>query len=390
MPTMLKYDAHPFDAITIGFTGTVERMSFDAWGWRRNATGCTNNNLPTYFGSDREDVVSCFIGQNGDAFRWKNMLSEAKSREQSDTGNGRVYDPCQGRFLSPDVHVQSPDFTQDYNRYSYVLNNPLKYTDPSGWIKNPGFRADVWQILLRLWYITPNNDEVTYTFNGDGSISSNSGDSRIIIQYSSFKFFGNVLSFLGIGKNVGNYQRIIIPGTEIGWWNEIKKNYSLAPVIYVEIWDKPKNFDKIIYKTELEKYLVNNGFNPNIMVVYKYGVNDFILDLLHPNRPTKTVVIRKKNSFDREEDAAVNVYDELHPKRNYEITIYSEMFENKNTYWIVQSIMHEIGHMFGFPDVKYGEKGPIDVMNYNYVWILYGIGFTLDRIKIIEKSIWGR
>ncbi|NMB72185.1 MAG: hypothetical protein GYA22_08570, partial [Bacteroidales bacterium] len=108
---MLKYDAHPFDAITISLTGTVDRMSVDAWGWQRNATGCTNNNLPTYFGSDREDVVPCFIRQQVDAFRWKNMLSEAKSREQSDTGNGRVYDPCQGRFLSPDVFIQSPDFT---------------------------------------------------------------------------------------------------------------------------------------------------------------------------------------------------------------------------------------------------------------------------------------
>jgi hypothetical protein len=28
--------------------------------------------------------------------------------------------------------VQSPDYGQNYNRYSYALNNPLKYTDPSG------------------------------------------------------------------------------------------------------------------------------------------------------------------------------------------------------------------------------------------------------------------
>jgi hypothetical protein len=46
--------------------------------------------------------------------------------------NGRLYDPVLGRFLSPDNYVQAPDFTQNFNRYSYVLNNPLKYTDPSG------------------------------------------------------------------------------------------------------------------------------------------------------------------------------------------------------------------------------------------------------------------
>jgi len=46
--------------------------------------------------------------------------------------NGRVYDPSIGRFLSADPNIQAPYNTQSYNRYSYVLNNPLKYTDPSG------------------------------------------------------------------------------------------------------------------------------------------------------------------------------------------------------------------------------------------------------------------
>ena len=37
-----------------------------------------------------------------------------------------------GRFLSPDPFVQSPEFSQNFNRYSYCLNNPLKYNDPDG------------------------------------------------------------------------------------------------------------------------------------------------------------------------------------------------------------------------------------------------------------------
>ncbi len=47
--------------------------------------------------------------------------------------NGRMYDPVLARFLSPDKLLQNPSNTQNYNGYSYVLNNPLKYTDPSGW-----------------------------------------------------------------------------------------------------------------------------------------------------------------------------------------------------------------------------------------------------------------
>ena len=46
--------------------------------------------------------------------------------------NGRFYDPVLGRFLSPDPYVQDITNPQNFNRYSYCLNNPLKYTDPSG------------------------------------------------------------------------------------------------------------------------------------------------------------------------------------------------------------------------------------------------------------------
>ncbi|MFD2167650.1 FG-GAP-like repeat-containing protein [Thalassotalea euphylliae] len=47
--------------------------------------------------------------------------------------NGRIYDPTLGRFLQADPHIQAPTNSQNYNRYSYVLNNPLSYTDPSGY-----------------------------------------------------------------------------------------------------------------------------------------------------------------------------------------------------------------------------------------------------------------
>ncbi len=46
--------------------------------------------------------------------------------------NARLYDPTIGRFLSADTVIQAPYDSQSYNRYSYVRNNPLKYTDPTG------------------------------------------------------------------------------------------------------------------------------------------------------------------------------------------------------------------------------------------------------------------
>lgn len=46
--------------------------------------------------------------------------------------NGRLYDAKLHRFLQPDNFVQDPYNTQNFNRYGYCWNNPLKYTDPSG------------------------------------------------------------------------------------------------------------------------------------------------------------------------------------------------------------------------------------------------------------------
>lgn len=49
--------------------------------------------------------------------------------------NGRIYDPLLGRFLSADPYVGDAYDSQDYNRYSYVGNNPLNANDPSGFFK---------------------------------------------------------------------------------------------------------------------------------------------------------------------------------------------------------------------------------------------------------------
>lgn len=46
---------------------------------------------------------------------------------------GRVYDPMQQRFLSVDPPAPDPTDGQAYNPYSYVRNNPLNATDPTGY-----------------------------------------------------------------------------------------------------------------------------------------------------------------------------------------------------------------------------------------------------------------
>ena len=59
--------------------------------------------------------------------------------------NGRVYDPALARFLSPDPFIQNPNSAQSYNHYSYCSNNPLKYTDPSGY-RMSAYTESAWAV----------------------------------------------------------------------------------------------------------------------------------------------------------------------------------------------------------------------------------------------------
>jgi RHS repeat-associated protein len=95
----------------------VGTNNFDAWGRDRNPNNWGNYAL-TY--SNPDWLYRGYTGHE--------MLSGFALINM----NGRMYDPVLGRMLSPDNFIQAPLKTQNYNRYTYCLNNPLKYTDPTG------------------------------------------------------------------------------------------------------------------------------------------------------------------------------------------------------------------------------------------------------------------
>ncbi|WP_299268143.1 SpvB/TcaC N-terminal domain-containing protein [uncultured Psychrosphaera sp.] len=57
--------------------------------------------------------------------------------------NGRMYDASLGRMLQADPVVQAPNNLQNYNAYTYVLNNPLNMTDPSGYFFTAKSRRNI-------------------------------------------------------------------------------------------------------------------------------------------------------------------------------------------------------------------------------------------------------
>lgn len=109
-------------ALTDANGAVVERYAYDPWGARRNPDNWTEkDNRSTWI------VNRGYTGhEHLDAFGIINM-------------NGRVYDPLTAQFFSPDPILTDAGNWLDYNRFGYCLNNPFRYTDPSGytwWAEN--------------------------------------------------------------------------------------------------------------------------------------------------------------------------------------------------------------------------------------------------------------
>ena len=108
--------------ITNGSGVMQQELSYDAWGRLRNP-----GTLAVY-APDTEPTL--FLGRGYTGHEHLTMFGLVNM-------NARLYDPAVGRFLSPDPYVQMTDFSQNYNRFSYAMNNPLVYIDPDG--ENPLF-----------------------------------------------------------------------------------------------------------------------------------------------------------------------------------------------------------------------------------------------------------
>ncbi|MFD0893724.1 VCBS repeat-containing protein [Luteolibacter ambystomatis] len=131
LSTLLTDHLGSTDVLLVGTWGgsafgnfKAERQSFDAWGERRNPDTWVKWR-GNYADGQRTSAANFHHGYTG-----HEMLDDFGLVHM----NGRIYDAELGRFLSADPYVQAPELSQNFNRYSYVLNNPLSYTDPTGHI----------------------------------------------------------------------------------------------------------------------------------------------------------------------------------------------------------------------------------------------------------------
>jgi RHS repeat-associated protein len=110
---------------TAATLAATTRLRYDSYGARIHRTDLSQpapDTIPTHLGFTGHEME--------DEFGFINM-------------KGRIYDTSIARFLTTDPMVSAPYQSNSYDRYGYGLNNPLKYTDPSGFMQMIPF-SDQW------------------------------------------------------------------------------------------------------------------------------------------------------------------------------------------------------------------------------------------------------
>ena len=148
------------------------------------------------------------------------LVSRARGADRGFTGhehlagglihmNGRIYDPVLGIFLSPDIVVQFPGAATSYNRYAYVMNNPLLYTDPSGY-----FIAELAAILVEIGMAKAAATFAAYAITASlsgGAIALATGHNT-----AARRFFAAAIMFATAGTAYGPWGAMAAGGLQSG------------------------------------------------------------------------------------------------------------------------------------------------------------------------------
>jgi len=149
------------DSVTTYSGSVYVRMSYDAFGNRRNEAGWSGSVPSADMANIAADTRRGYTGHD--------MLDNLGLIHM----NGRVYDRVAGRFISADPFIDGAGNTQGWNRYSYVHNNPLSFTDPSGYLTAPDGAESLQQSIfgqLDGGWVDPNSPSFDTIGRGSNSI----------------------------------------------------------------------------------------------------------------------------------------------------------------------------------------------------------------------------
>lgn len=235
--------------------GTMEQEnSYDAWGkrrivetWNSNVSFNTDNFLTVrgYTSHEHLDKVNLI---NMPACRTLGRNGRLYSLSRYFIGN-----PLTARMLSPDPFVQNASSTQNYNRYSYCMNNPLKYTDPSGYSIKSFFKRIFGSLMGKehtgeneLSPLTIDNDN-SYTdwgIDADGNQVNLGGETKNWLDELSPEDYYNLPESLwqGVLDAANGKATLGISGDGIHFWYSWNKEKEALNLLWDLSHDKNGNF----------------------------------------------------------------------------------------------------------------------------------------------------
>lgn len=239
-----------------GLVANATSMHFGAFGERQNASW---NSAISQSGSRLQNMINSrgFTGhEHVDGLGIIHM-------------NGRIYDPKLGRFLQADPFVQSPKNSQSLNRYSYVLNNPLSYTDPTGYFSFSRFVKKWGRVIVGAV-------AAYFTYNWASSFawslmpSTAAGVATTAAFTGSFVAGGAAAGFVGGAISAGSFkgalQGALIGAVAAYVGSQIRTGF--------ENWKHGKGeLLKVKYDENLEKFIAEGIADPTSVKIDQVFVN---------------------------------------------------------------------------------------------------------------------
>jgi RHS repeat-associated protein len=233
-------------SLTTNDSGTkTAEVRYKAWGEDRYTSGTIPTTMK-YMGQREESLLGLYFY------------------------NARWYDPVLGRFIQADTLVPEPGNPLAWDRYAYVMNNPVRYSDPSGHrtCEGPDLECDdpprgyhIYPKILEVWKLKLEAMAV-YAESSNGSFPAGS------MRYTALWFLNRLTS--------GDWDQYPIP-----IWASLMGRQSALSVLYSEEhFPLPDSYYKNKSKWVSEQDLINwvndswnKSMNGSFVAGYEVALN---------------------------------------------------------------------------------------------------------------------
>ena len=225
----------------------VQQLLYDPWGrqYQVSAAVLTYSSQATTYGYTGHDMVNDF--------------------EVIHMG-GRSYNPVLGRFMQADPFIQQASNLQSFNRYAYVLNNPMRYTDPSGYF----FKAmNPFKKIIR-GAIRALGAEVSGLFVAIGSVFCGPGYAACVAagNYEIARAYGASKTGALRGAAAAGVLAYANPASQIGWTDVAIQGVSIVN----------PDAGRLLRFTQygIDANLFSNGVTTGMQSLYSYAAHEYV------------------------------------------------------------------------------------------------------------------